>query len=535
MYKDYFGFIELPFSIVPSARYLYLSSRHREAMGHLQAGLGDGGGFAMLTGEVGTGKTTVSKAMLSSLNDNVKAGLILNPTFSESDLLEAICDEFEIEYPQQASLKQLTKAIYQYLMDNHSKGVQTLLLIDEAQHLSAQVLEQLRLLTNLETDSQKLLKVLLVGQPELQMKLQTPELRQLAQRITGRYHLLPLTENEVKEYIDFRLQIAGSPAAYFSAKAVKVISRYTQGVPRLINLVCDKALLYAYYSGEKQVSSTQAEKACQDVMSFQAPATQAVVKPSPSKGKPYALTLLVSLAVSGAIYLGSDTISQFSRSFMPPMPKAVAVSGKQNVENDLVLTEFLQQSSSRLDAMQALYSLWGVKASVVNADCLSDSRPFQCEQGVSDYNSVLKEGRPVVLELAGEDKPAYAVLYSGNENHAELINKQSRIRVPAEWLKEVWNGRYQTLWYSEINSTLKSNSRGHQVKVLDELLAKALSEEPTLTTLFDETLETRVKAFQAWQGLDADGVVGRKTLQVLDRLTNDSAPKLLMAKTEEVK
>lgn len=196
MYKDFFGFVEQPFSIVPNSRYLYLSQRHKEAITHLKAGLGDGGGFAMLTGEVGTGKTTVAKAMLANLDETTKAGLILNPTFSTRDLLEAICDEFKIVYPQGATLKQLNQVIHQYLLHNHNAGWQTLLVIDEAQHLVADVLEQLRLLTNLETETRKLLKVLLVGQPELQRLLQTTQLRQLAQRITGRYHLLPLDEKK---------------------------------------------------------------------------------------------------------------------------------------------------------------------------------------------------------------------------------------------------------------------------------------------------------------------------------------------------
>lgn len=191
MYKQYFGFSELPFSIVPNSRFLYQSQRHSEAMLRLTAGLGEGGGFAMLTGEVGTGKTTVARAMLSNLDHSVHAGLILNPTFSNLELLEAICDEFGLEYQSGSSLKTLNQLIHQFLLHNHANGVQTLLVIDEAQHLSAEVLEQLRLLTNLETESQKLLKVLLIGQPELQQKLQMPQLRQLAQRITGRYHLLP--------------------------------------------------------------------------------------------------------------------------------------------------------------------------------------------------------------------------------------------------------------------------------------------------------------------------------------------------------
>lgn len=185
MYKQHFGFTELPFSIVPNSRFLFQSQRHKEALFRLQVGLGEGGGFAMLSGEVGTGKTTVARALLKSLGTDTQPGLILNPTFSSIELLEAICDEFSIEYQSGATLKQLNQKIHEFLLSTYANGIQTLLVIDEAQHLSAEVLEQLRLLTNLETDNQKLLKVLLVGQPELQQKLQMPQLRQLAQRITG--------------------------------------------------------------------------------------------------------------------------------------------------------------------------------------------------------------------------------------------------------------------------------------------------------------------------------------------------------------
>ena len=268
MYKDFFGFVELPFSIVPNSRYLYLSQRHKEAITHLQAGLGDGGGFAMLTGEVGTGKTTVAKVMLANLDENTKAGLILNPTFSSRDLLEAICDEFKVTYPQEATLKQLNQAIHDYLLRNHESGWTTLLVIDEAQHLAADVLEQLRLLTNLETDTRKLLKVLLVGQPELQRLLQTTQLRQLAQRITGRYHLLPLDEKETADYIAFRLHTAGGDKQLFGLSSSKLIAKYSHGIPRLINLICDKSLYMSYHKGNVVVDKQTVYQACEEVIQF---------------------------------------------------------------------------------------------------------------------------------------------------------------------------------------------------------------------------------------------------------------------------
>ncbi|MDB1122957.1 ExeA family protein [Vibrio algarum] len=531
MYKDYFGFIEMPFSIVPSSRYLFLSSRHREAMGHLQAGLGDGGGFAMLTGEVGTGKTTVSKAMLASLNDDVKAGLILNPTFSENDLLEAICDEFNVKYPENATLKQLTKGIHQYLLENHAKGIQSLLLIDEAQHLSTQVLEQLRLLTNLETDSQKLLKVLLIGQPELQAKLQTAELRQLAQRITGRYHLLPLSDKEVEQYVEFRLQIAGAPRALFSVKALKVIAKYSQGIPRLINLVCDKALLYAYYSGEQEVSVEKVEKACQDVMSFQAPLTQQSQSHTSHSFPSFFSAIMLAIILVGLVFKFNQPIETFVQSHLTPLPVYQSKIEKQESIDD-VLADFIKQSQNPINATQILYGLWGIKASVLDADCSLNNAPFYCETRYGNLQSVVAEKRPVVLSLNSEFGDFYAVLYKVYDDKIELINGSQRVLIATDWLNTNWNGEYQTLWYSEIDQVLKINSNGNSVEKLDLLLAKVLGDERLNTRVFNATLENRVKAFQTWQGLSADGVVGKNTLKLLDRMTTEFAPEIILIKEE---
>ncbi len=527
MYKDYFGLIESPFSIVPSARYLFLSNRHREAMGHLQAGLGDGGGFAMLTGEVGTGKTTVSKAMLASLNEKVKAGLILNPTFSETDLLEAICDEFDIQYPENASLKQLTGAIHQYLLQNHENGIQTLLLIDEAQHLSTQVLEQLRLLTNLETDSRKLLKVLLVGQPELQIKLQTGELRQLAQRITGRYHLLPLTEQEVSQYIEFRLKTAGGQRALFEPKALKTIAHYTQGVPRLINLICDKALLYAFYNGESEVSSIQAEQACKDVMSFQAPIAQNAQFVKPRTFPYYFSAAMIGLIAFGMVLKFSDSIAQRWLSFLPPVPVVEVIEDAHSDNIGAALQEFINNSQNLSDSMQVLYSLWGVSVPLSKVGCFHDNTPFHCETRYGELDTILSEERPVVLTLRSKESTFFAVLYAAYSDKVELINGHQRVVVPAQWLQTAWKGEYQVLWYSEIGQqVLKLNSSGAKVAKLDRLLAQVLELPPVGSDVFTERLENRVRSFQLWQGLSNDGVVGSRTLKQLDLVTTGFAPQI---------
>ncbi|MDM7861941.1 AAA family ATPase [Alteromonas sp. ASW11-36] len=247
MYLNYFGLKDNPFSIAPNPAYLYMSPRHKEALAHLTFGLRESGGFVMLTGEVGTGKTTVSRKLLQQLPDNTQVAMILNPTLSALELLATICDELGIEVGErQESLKHYTDAILKKLAENHEKGTNTVLIVDEAQHLLPEVLEQLRLLTNLETNREKLLKVVLIGQPELQQLLKRNELRQLAQRITARYHLLPLTETEVGSYMAHRLEVAGGDRSVFNSSAIAAVFRITGGIPRVINLLCDRALTLSF-------------------------------------------------------------------------------------------------------------------------------------------------------------------------------------------------------------------------------------------------------------------------------------------------
>ncbi len=290
VYLDYFGLTEKPFSIAPNPEYLYLSERHNEALAHLTHGLGESGGFVLLTGEVGTGKTTVTRCMLEQVPDSTQVAFILNPTLSELELLASICDELEIEYDHQnATLKTLTDRIKGRLLSNHVNGRHTMLIIDEAQHLAPQVLEQLRLLTNLETNHKKLLQIILVGQPELQALLRRNELRQLAQRITARYHLLPLTLAQVDAYVKHRLKIAGGRQILFDRAAVKQIHQLTGGIPRLINLLCERALLGAYSAQVNQVSKKLVTQAAKEALPETLPSQKN--NGTESRGKRFVFTL----------------------------------------------------------------------------------------------------------------------------------------------------------------------------------------------------------------------------------------------------
>lgn len=277
MYTGFFGLTSAPFSIAPNPDFLYLSPRHAEALAHLRYGLGEAGGFVLLTGEVGTGKTTVSRCLLQELDERSEVAFILNPTLSELELLAAICDELKIRYKKaDASLKLLGDKIKARLLKNHEAGKHTLLIIDEAQHLQPAVLEQLRLLTNLETNTRKLLQVILIGQPELQQLLRRNDLRQLAQRITARYHLLPLNLTEVRHYLSYRLQVAGCQRPVFTDAAVKKLFALSGGIPRLLNLMADRALLGAFSQQQAMVNDKQVVRAATEIL----PLSDAANKPA---------------------------------------------------------------------------------------------------------------------------------------------------------------------------------------------------------------------------------------------------------------
>src|SRR5262245_57432679 len=244
MYLAHFRLREAPFSITPDPRFLYMSARHREALAHLVYGVGEHGGFVQLTGEVGTGKTSVCRCLLEQLPDRVDVALVLNPRVSPVELLALVCDELRVPYPAGTkSQKELVDRLHHHLLEAHARGRRTVLIIDEAQTLSPDVLEEVRLLTNLETTTEKLLQVILIGQPELAALLEQPKLRPLAQRVTARYHLEPLSRPETNAYVRHRLSVAGRSTPVFTPWGLRRLHRETYGIPRLINAIADRALL----------------------------------------------------------------------------------------------------------------------------------------------------------------------------------------------------------------------------------------------------------------------------------------------------
>ncbi len=265
MYTQFFGLNEKPFSITPDPRYLYLSQKHTDALAHLVYGISESGGFIQLTGEVGTGKTTLVRSLLEQIPEEVDIALILNPQVTTKDFLITICEELDIELSKEDTIKTLIDQLSSYLLDSHSKGRRTVLIVDEAQNLNRNVLEQVRLLTNLETSRQKLLQIIFIGQPELRETINKRNMRQLSQRITGRYHLDPLSKKDVLQYIKHRMKIAGAMGEIFKYSSLKEIYRLSQGIPRIINVLCDHALLAAYTEEVRVVDKSLVRKSAKEI------------------------------------------------------------------------------------------------------------------------------------------------------------------------------------------------------------------------------------------------------------------------------
>jgi general secretion pathway protein A len=267
MYLEHYNLSKRPFSITPNPLFLFMSQCHREALAHLLYGLGEGGGFVQLTGEVGTGKTSLCRCLLEQVPDNVDLAVVFNPKVTAYELIAAVCDELRIKYDEKDdSIKKLTDVLNQYLLAAHARGRRTVLIIDEAQNLSPDVLEQVRLLTNLETSTQKLLQIILIGQPELRTLLQREDMRQLAQRVTARYRLEPLSREETGAYIKHRLHICGATRRIFRKSAVDRVYKLSGGIPRLINVLCDRALLGAFTEGKFQVDRKVIRQAADEVL-----------------------------------------------------------------------------------------------------------------------------------------------------------------------------------------------------------------------------------------------------------------------------
>jgi general secretion pathway protein A len=326
MYAEHFGLKREPFSIAPDPRYLFMSEHHREALAHLLYGVRGGGGFVLLTGEIGAGKTTVCRCFLEQVPKQCNVAYIFNPKLTAIELLKSVCDEFHIGVGRAgtagATVKDFLDPLNAFLLGAHAAGQNNVLIIDEAQNLSADVLEQLRLLTNLETNERKLLQIILIGQPELREMLARPELEQLAQRVTARFHLEPLNENETAHYIKHRLSVAGmSGLIPFDREARKRIHELAGGIPRRINLLCDRSLLGAYATGRDRVDKAIVDKAAREVFDGRGGASVAGAL------SPRRMWLAGGAALAMAVgIVGTLLWMNFGRAREPRPPQAAAVA-----------------------------------------------------------------------------------------------------------------------------------------------------------------------------------------------------------------
>lgn len=555
MYTRFFGLNDKPFSITPDPRYLFMSARHGEALAHLVYGVTESGGFIQLTGEVGTGKTTLVRSLLQNrMPGNADVAVVLNPQLTAREFLATICEELNIAIPPTIdSNKALTDALNHHLLSAHAEGRRTILVVDEAQNLAPDVLEQVRLLTNLETAKQKLLQIILIGQPELRELLARNDLRQLAQRITGRYHLEPLTNEETEQYIDHRLRVAGALNEIFDRGAKKAVFRLSQGVPRLINVICDRALLGAYALESRQVTRTLVRRAADEVSGEKR-------APRFGKGIATATGVLVLAAVTffavserGIFQTGkpqtiATTALPAPDEYLAPAT-AVRLDAANPTANEIVadpyattaldpklaepvlesLDEQLQLAGELTNVEYALFELfrvWGLEfVSNNGSGCQqAEDAGLSCHSQRGSFSSLRQLDRPAILNLVdSKGNPHNVVLLSVDGDYVKLSIGGVAVRHTAASLTDLWFGQSLMLWRPPSSTVvaLAKGARGQDVLWLRRSLA-AINERYATSELnndqFESGLETAVRQFQKDQRLDIDGLVGRQTQIIINSL-----------------
>ena len=562
MYNDYFGLREAPFSIAPNPQYLFMSPRHREALAHLLYGIQSDGGFILLTGEVGTGKTTVCRCLLEQIPEDVDTAYILNPKQTAEELLATACDELHIDYPENASIKVLVDGINDFLLASHQSSRRTVLIIDEAQNLSVDVLEQLRLLTNLETNQRKLLQIILLGQPELLTLLAKQELRQLSQRVTARFHLDALNKDEVADYIQHRLDTAGAKGSLFPPATVNRIYSISKGIPRLINLVCDRALLGTYVQNRLQVDVATVNQAAKEILGE--------TKRKPVPWAAIAAVLFVALLATSALLIKpKDATPMVTTTTEPlkanPGPTAEAQIAARATEtnsdseaqttsraaetiaapavNDLAtlipatITPVAEAPgyAEQFDAFGGLMKLWGTDVVLAkNTDPCDVARVsgLQCLSKLGSLRDVAHLNRPVIINLSTQSSSQWFVVKSVNDETITVITNGDDYLLDPNEVLNYWSGFYTLLWRSP-PAYQEPVKRGDQGAAVDWLLTQLAvvdgSSIPSITEnrVFDEDIESRVKRFQISVGLVPDGVVGAQTWIHLNSADNSNIPRVL--------
>jgi len=569
MYAPFFGLKQDPFSIAPDPRYLFMSERHREALAHLLYGLGGGGGFVLLSGEIGTGKTTVCRCFLEQIPEDCNVAYIFNPKLTVTELLKSVCDEFHVpvqhQGPGAATAKEFIDPLNAFLLRTHAAGQNNVLIIDEAQNLSADVLEQLRLLTNLETNERKLLQIILIGQPELRNMLARPELEQLAQRVIARFHLDALSENETMQYIRHRLAVAGMTGALpFERRAVRHIHQLSRGVPRRINLLCGRALLGAYAHGRASVDRAIVRKAASEVFGqVESCATR------PSRfGRPAvwglvggaALLGVATLAMNGEMRLQGPTLGRVADKAPATAlasgpaaaasvvtapgpaatPPATAASGPPSGPGSAPATATTTSTAdlnlgllTRSDklAWRELAASWNLALGDGDPCLAAQQQQVHCfRSGKSSLALIRQLGRPGILTLVDETgKPVYALLTGLTHQNATLALGGISQTVSLAALAQAWRGDFATFWRAPpgYSGDVVDVTSGPVADWLaTQLAAVQGAAQPPGKPAQDAPLKSRIHVFQLAQGLTPDGRAGPITFMQLNRVIGIDEPRL---------
>ncbi|MEO7108013.1 MAG: AAA family ATPase [Rhodoferax sp.] len=569
MYSQHFGLTQDPFSIAPDPRYLFMSERHREALAHLLFGVssphstagGSGGGFVLLTGDIGTGKTTICRCFLEQIPEGCHVAYIFNPKLTVVELLQSICEEFHIPLVSNATPRATAKdyidGLNAFLLQSHAAGQSCVLIIDEAQNLQADVLEQLRLLTNLETNARKLLQIVLIGQPELRTMLARPELEQLAQRVIARFHLNALTEAESAQYIQHRLAVAGHTGALpFDRRALQAIHRLTRGVPRRINLLCGRALLGAWATGQHSINRGIVNKAATEVFGAE---HRTLHRPGIARNA-WLLAgagVLVGVVVTAALMLtgwrsAPPTLLRPSKAPAGPAKTASALPiAAQSSASSAMASASLSSApvpaittletvlpQLTVDIAQAWNSLspsWQLPANSSDPCAAALAQHLQCYRTTKLNLPLLRQlGRPGILTLQADDNTArYAVLVDMGDQTATLQMGTQRQTVSLSALARRWTGDFATLWRAPdgYNPAARGGATGPAItqlaRQLDQLDGITAATATSAPQQLDSALKSRVSDFQRTHGLQTDGQPGPMTYMQLESALGNNTPKLL--------
>jgi len=541
MYTSFFGLSEKPFAITPDPRYLFMSERHAEALAHLLYGITEAGGFIQLTGEVGTGKTTVVRTLLERMPGHADVAVILNPQLTPLQFVLTICEELGmfVRDEDADSLKDLIDLLNKRLLEAHAKGRRVVVIVDEAQNLSPETLEQVRLLTNLETPSQKLLQIILIGQPELREVLDRVELRQLAQRITGRYHLDPLSRAESASYVNHRLRVAAANGEIFTGAALREVHRLSNGVPRIINVVCDRALLGAFTQELHRVSPSLVRAAAGEVYgrSFSPPWMRVVAGASVAAAvtvMAFGIWLLLRTQHAEPAVAASVEAAPVPAVTVQAPPPVVAPAAPAAQDIADLLRDHASETNTE-GAFAQIFALWGGKFDP-NAGRPCDQalhQGLECVYQQGSWGQLRTLNRPAILTLIDDSGNAHQVTVTGlNDGNARVGLGDATHEVSIASISRFWYGDYLVLWRPQVASprALSAGMQGDGVRWLRRSLntLQGHTDQP-VGDFYDQELVKMVEDFQRQHRLNVDGIAGVQTQIVLDTLNNTAGTPLLLA------